>query len=348
MRVVIKFCRHGHRAYSLLFADYALCAVLYVWNVVCGVILRCGAKYGIASGTIFCKMSDVEWLSIVSPGKAHFSCSDQLSCPSVYVADSLFWPSLRNSNALHRTWPILFVNTCPCQGTLFATAILTVVSHVIPLMAMTMSPWAFIVDIILMQSIITAALLLVWCQICMDPFLYLHPSFSRTTAVWILTLFLCLNCCLWHFIVMTSLAMFLDGFSWFYVWFFCFILFQWPLLVHEFWCQWPLVHGFYVSDLWFMASMSVTFGSWLLMSVTFGSLYRIYLRNIFFCLSALLHTLLSPWIFMSFVRFPSNFLSGTMLHFHAMLLALHISHEKPLSAFEEISCHAATHDTPYT
>ena len=55
---------------------------------------------------------------------------------------------------------------------------------------------------------------------------------------------------------------------------------------------------------------------------------------IFFCLSAMLHILLSPWIFLSFIIFPSLFLSGSMLHFHAVLLALHITYEQPLSAFD--------------
>ena len=46
------------------------------------------------------------------------------------------------------------------------------------------------------------------------------------------------------------------------------------------------------------------------------------------------------------VKFPSHFLSGTMLHFYAVLLALHSSYEQPLSALEDISCYAEAHHTP--
>ena len=57
-------------------------------------------------------------------------------------------------------------------------------------------------------------------------------------------------------------------------------------------------------------------------------------------------TLLSPWISLSVIKFPSHFLSSTMLHFHTELLVLHNSHKQPISALEEISCHTATHFTP--
>ena len=42
----------------------------------------------------------------------------------------------------------------------------------------------------------------------------------------------------------------------------------------------------------------------------------------------ILHTLFSPWISLTYVKFPSHFLSGTMLHFHAVLLALHNSYKQ--------------------
>ena len=38
-------------------------------------------------------------------------------------------------------------------------------------------------------------------------------------------------------------------------------------------------------------------------------------------------------------KFPSHFLSGTMLHFHTVLLALHSFYKLPRSALKEISCH---------
>ena len=63
------------------------------------------------------------------------------------------------------------------------------------------------------------------------------------------------------------------------------------------------------------------------------------------CFLAVLHTFLSLWIFLSFVEFPYYFLSGTMLHFNTVLLALCNSCDQSLSTLEEISCHAATHHT---
>ena len=59
----------------------------------------------------------------------------------------------------------------------------------------------------------------------------------------------------------------------------------------------------------------------------------------------MLHTLLSPLIFLSFIKFSSHFLSVTMLHFHTVLLALHRSYKQPLPALVEISYHTATHST---
>ena len=40
---------------------------------------------------------------------------------------------------------------------------------------------------------------------------------------------------------------------------------------------------------------------------------------------------------LSFVTLPSHFLSGTLLHFHKELLALHRSWEQPLSALEKVT-----------
>ena len=51
-----------------------------------------------------------------------------------------------------------------------------------------------------------------------------------------------------------------------------------------------------------------------------------------------IHSLLSPCISMSFVIFQSHFLSGTMLHFHTLLLALHSFCKQSLSGLKEISC----------
>ena len=64
---------------------------------------------------------------------------------------------------------------------------------------------------------------------------------------------------------------------------------------------------------------------------------------IFFYLWAVLHTLLSPW-FSALCIIPIS-LSGTMLHFYTVLLALHVSYKQPLLALEEISCHTASHHT---
>ena len=48
---------------------------------------------------------------------------------------------------------------------------------------------------------------------------------------------------------------------------------------------------------------------------------------------------------MSCVKFPSHFISGTMIHFYTVLLALRNSYEQPLSALEKISYHTAAHHT---
>ena len=45
-------------------------------------------------------------------------------------------------------------------------------------------------------------------------------------------------------------------------------------------------------------------------------------------------------------KFSSHFPSGTMLHFHTVLPALHNSYKQPLLPLEEIFCQAATHSTP--
>ena len=64
----------------------------------------------------------------------------------------------------------------------------------------------------------------------------------------------------------------------------------------------------------------------------------------FFYIPAVMHTLLSPWISLSFIEFPSLILSGTMIHFHAELVALHSSCKQLLSALEEICFHAVAHN----
>ena len=58
--------------------------------------------------------------------------------------------------------------------------------------------------------------------------------------------------------------------------------------------------------------------------------------------------MLSTWVSMSLSKLPSNFLSGTMLHCHTVLLVLHNSYKQPLSALEEITCHTVTHNILYT
>ena len=62
---------------------------------------------------------------------------------------------------------------------------------------------------------------------------------------------------------------------------------------------------------------------------------------------AVLHTLLSSWIILSLVKFPSHFLSGTMHHLHTVLLVLHNTHKQPLSALEEISLHSINLTHPH-
>ena len=54
---------------------------------------------------------------------------------------------------------------------------------------------------------------------------------------------------------------------------------------------------------------------------------------------------LSLWISPSFAKFPPRFHSGTMLHFHTALQALHSSYKLPLSALEETTFHTITHST---
>ena len=55
-------------------------------------------------------------------------------------------------------------------------------------------------------------------------------------------------------------------------------------------------------------------------------------------LPAVLHTLLYPCISLSFMKFSSIFPSGTMLHFHTELLALHSCSKQPCLALKEIFC----------
>ena len=48
---------------------------------------------------------------------------------------------------------------------------------------------------------------------------------------------------------------------------------------------------------------------------------------------------------MSFVKLPSHLLSGTILHFHRMLLAIQNCYKQPFTALEAFSYHTTTHCT---
>ena len=53
--------------------------------------------------------------------------------------------------------------------------------------------------------------------------------------------------------------------------------------------------------------------------------------------------MLTPWISLNFVKFQSLFLSGTIVYFNAVFLALHCSYKQPFLALEKVSCNTATH-----